>query len=265
MSSPPDHFVVYGDVLGFRDLVLTHKTVQADTLTYRRQNARLMVASLEHGNPLQRRLKNFHLKVDEAVFNTKWPAEVSVMVFSDSLFLATTDGKSCMEFCQRLLTECLAADIPLRMGVGYGSFISNSFAFESVPLARVINTQFLGTAVVYANDAEKALKGLRIALHPSSVEPLGHLQLRYDRRLPLPSEQVNEHVSHEWNILPSERNDSGGGLRMQREALIRHVEKMRSDSLDRPDIQLHYSRTLSAIQQMMFQTHQEWLKPGVRT
>jgi hypothetical protein len=257
-----DHFVVYGDVLGFRDLVLTHQSVQAETLTYRRQNSRLMAASLEHGNPLQKRLRNFHAKVDDVTFNTSWPAEVSVMVFSDSLFVATTDGRSCMDFCQRLLRECITAEIPLRMGVGFGTFVTNSFAFESVPMAKVVTTQFLGTGVVYAHDAEKTLKGLRIALHPSAVMALEDRKERNDRRLVLTADQRTEHASHEWNFLPSE-SGPGRTMRILREDLRRHVKAMQSASSEDPAVQLHYQRTLSAINQMTFQMHEEWLSSSL--
>lgn len=261
MADASDHFVVYGDVLGFRDLVLTHQTVQPESLTYRRSGARFMAASLAHGNPLQRQLKNFHAKLDDAVFNTEWSAEVSVMVFSDSVFVATTNGKSCMDFCQRLLCDCIDGEIPLRMGVGYGTFVSNSFAFEAVPQAKVITSQFLGTGVVYAVGAEKAIKGMRIALHPTAATALAGISERQDRCLALSAEQLKENASHEWNFLPS-HTIGNAKLSANRNELLRHVENMRVRSPDYAKI--HYVETVAAVTRMTTQMHSEWLKPGER-
>src|SRR5688572_11817109 len=75
MPGAENHFVVYADMLGFRNLVLEHRSADAETLTSRRQNARTRVASLERGNPLQRRFKHFHETLEDSVTGIEWDRE----------------------------------------------------------------------------------------------------------------------------------------------------------------------------------------------
>jgi hypothetical protein len=72
-----EHFVVYADMLAFRNLVLRHRTTDAKLLHYRRQTTERMVASLAGGNPLQRRFLNFHTVLDETITLVPWPTDVA--------------------------------------------------------------------------------------------------------------------------------------------------------------------------------------------
>ena len=260
MAEQPDHFVVYADLLGFRDLVLTHRTVQAETLGFR-QNPRNMAASLEYGNPLQRRLKTFHTAIHNAVTDIQWQDEVSVMIFSDSLFLATRDAATCMSFCHLLMVDSISLSVPVRMGVGHGTFVSNTFAFESTPRVKAVTTQFLGTGVVHASDAEHAVKGLRIAVHPSCVEALTKA-LESRRLLSLPEEERTDAAHHEWNFIPLGAEWQRWGRRetLSKDALPRVVKSMKAESPKEPDVQIHYDRTLRAIGNMTDQMHNDWLR-----
>ncbi len=46
----------------------------------------------------------------------------------------------------------------MRMGVGYGSFIPLGFAFEEDPRLKLFSSQFYGTGVIRAVEAEKHLE-----------------------------------------------------------------------------------------------------------
>jgi hypothetical protein len=71
-----------------------------------------------------------------------------------------------------LLEETLEGGVPARMGIAAGSFAALRFMTDNTTAAHVYSTQFLGTAVVRAYQAEKCgIQGLRILLH-QSMRPL---------------------------------------------------------------------------------------------
>jgi hypothetical protein len=216
------------------------------------------------GNPLQRRFRNFHETLDNAITDILWNTDASVLVFSDSLFLATTDPDNCFAFCQRLLCESVMKGAPLRIGVGYGAFVVNDFAFESSPRLKVITTQFLGTGVVFATDAEKAIKGMRIALHPTTVTAIGAPKVRSDRRLALPDRERSDRASHEWNYLPLGPGvrESGWTPRFDRHGYVQQLRKMKGEANGDPSVQIHYDATINAVDRMVTQMHHDWLRSG---
>lgn len=114
------------------------------------------------------------------------------MVFSDSLFVATPSGEDCMLFCETFSRYCIESDVPLRTGVGHGIFATHGFSFESTPKLKVISTQFLGSAVIRAVQAEQILKGPRIALHPRSLKALQESNAEDVKLVPLPKDQGDE-------------------------------------------------------------------------
>jgi hypothetical protein len=260
-----DRFVVYADVLGFKQLVLAHRTAAAETLGHRRMNARRMLASVRYGNPLQRQFKTFHETLDNAITNINWADEATVAVFSDSLFLATSESLHCATFCEELMRVCMMNDVTIRIGVGFGSFVVNDFAFEAGQKLKVVTTQFLGTGVVYAVDAEKALKGMRIALHPSAADMLEPPTQGTVRRLPLPAEEAGENASHEWNYLPSGRITvpvASSPKHLDARAFIDHVQRLRAAAPNDPTVQVHYEATLAAMNRMTPHLRNDWFRPG---
>lgn len=95
-----------------------------------------------------------------------------MIIFSDSLFLATTDAEDCIEFTETMMIKGLNRDMPLRMGIGLGSFVRYGFAYEDDPDVKYSSAQFFGSGVVHAVDAEGSIKGIRVAVHPSAVAAL---------------------------------------------------------------------------------------------
>src|SRR5438132_5098089 len=121
-------------------------------------------------NPIGRAFTSFHQCFERAVNKTPWETEATIMVFSDSLFVGTTHAVSCMSFCETMARYCIEEDVPVRIGVGYGTFVTHGFAFEATPRLKIVTTQFFGSAVIRAVDAERVLKGTRIALHPRAAK-----------------------------------------------------------------------------------------------
>lgn len=197
-------------------------------------------------NLLQRQFACFHTRLHEAVAKIESDSELAVLIFSDSVFIATTSAEDCIAFCQNFMNECLSDHVPVRIGVGHGTFITNVFAYESTQRLRVITTQFLGTGVVYATDAEKAIKGMRIALHPSAVGVLKSLASSKARCYELIDSRNLDNATHEWNYVPAGRFDGRHGWALVKD----RVEAMRAKQPPDPEKLLHYDSTLAALQRM---------------
>jgi len=242
----PNYFVCYADVLGFKNLVLENKVPFPENLEYRDRPRPATVRSLTNfGNRLSKGFTTFHRGVELTPNDIVWTEQVNIYVFSDSLFVATPSWSNCFSFAERLMRYCIGQETPLRMGVGFGSFVSYGFGFEEAPNIKFLSSQFFGTGVVYATEAEKCLKGMRIAMHPSAVNALGTMSPGPDRQrlesykiLPLPPEDFSTTVQCEWSYL-------GGWNRLQQLAsgddqgegnadkLLVHIKRMREENKDK--------------------------------
>lgn len=251
----PDHFVAYADVLGFRQLVLDHETPHAENLETRR---RLGTANFDRlftlHSPVGERFKAFHAAIEQATNGVPWMNQASILVFSDSIFVATRNWQDCTWFCETLMQHCIRGQVPLRIGIGYGSFVTHGLSSDMTTDLRIINTQFLGKGVIYATDAEKSLKGMRIALHPTAVVPLKKLEVHPDKFLELPDNQRSGHASHEWNYLTHAyqmadypelaESDQQWELRVR----LEHMQKEAPEDLQ---VQIHYKEGLAAFDRMV--------------
>jgi hypothetical protein len=74
---------------------------------------------------------------------------------------------------------------------------------------------------------------------------------------------------HEWNCLRPGNDWRGSRDGFDRNAFVRTVERMRSEVAADPAKRLHYDETLSAINRMVLQMHNEWTRkpagPPVRS
>src|SRR5438034_11032483 len=113
---------------------------------------------------------------------TRWPSRAlggqvvatraTAITFSDSVFLATGHLYEGVDFATSFAESMMASKVPVRMGIGYGSFSALKFRSTVTSDGSDHASQFLGTGVVRAHKAEQCgIKGMRILLHPS-VEPL---------------------------------------------------------------------------------------------
>lgn len=178
------------------------------------------------------------------------------MVFSDSLFVATPSGRDCLLFCETLTRYCIENDVPLRTGIGYGMFVSHGFSFESTPRLKIVSTQFLGSAVIRAVEAEKVLKGARIALHPKAARALESEGAEEVKLIELSEDEGLKDgkrvATHEWNILSS-FSEMGGIVDAdfddQENRLLKHLNAMRTASPTREHI--HYSATIESLGRMV--------------
>lgn len=114
----------------------------------------------------------FHYALEWAIDLVSMRKPATAITFSDSVFLATETLYEAADFATGFAESMLANKVPVRMGIGYGSFAALKFRSTVTPDGGDHGSQFLATSVVRAHKAEQCgIKGMRILLHPS-VEPL---------------------------------------------------------------------------------------------
>jgi hypothetical protein len=259
----PRFYVAYVDILGFRRLVMGNKMPRARSLDHKRRAGWWRRdAMYDMYNPVGKAFTSFHACFDRAVDKTDWESEATMMVFSDSVFVGTTDAASCMSFCEILMRYCIEADVPVRTGVGYGTFVTHGFSFESNPRLKIVTTQFFGSAVIRAVDAEKVLKGTRIALHPRTAKVLKEKHVEQDDKLiELPAGVATKCASHEWSLLSS-AGEMGGiddpDFVDQDGRLLKHLTRMMDESP--ATFKHYYTGSIEAVDRMV-KLRDRWI-PG---
>jgi hypothetical protein len=93
------------------------------------------------------------------------------MLFSDCAFLDLGSSLLAGLVATELMRDFVTWKVPVRMGIGRGTFYPFKFSTDITGKTVVTRSLFAGTAVVRAHYAERCGgKGLRIFVHPS-VEP----------------------------------------------------------------------------------------------
>jgi hypothetical protein len=250
-ASPP-HFVLFADILGFSALVVEHGEV-LQRMHSRRHfvSDTIDVLELDAGfdNPLQIRFLAFHRIIDDVSDQMLQFHESSLLVFSDAFYMESLSLGVVVGFAGETMRQFLHSGVPVRMGIGCGSFLLNRSRVDTSAVAGVRQSlEFLGQAVVRAYQAESCGHiGMRIFLHPSTRDHLTDGR----RNLRLPLESANDRAFAELNYLlpatppiPSDpRHEKYGSDR-----LISAVRRMQT--LAPPDKAAYYTETFAAIQRM---------------
>ena len=118
---------------------------------------------------------------------------------------------------------------------------------------KIVTTQFFGSAVIRAVDAEKVLKGTRIALHPRAAKELEKSHVEQDGHLmPLSPHEATKNASHEWSLLSSP-SEMGGiddpDFVDQDGRLVKHLTSMRDNSPEK--FKHYYNATIKAVGRMV--------------
>lgn len=120
----------------------------------------------------------FQRILDTAIFNHGLNGTVRAMLFSDCAFLEFGNPLLCSLVATELMRDFLIGRIPVRMGIGRGTFYLTKFSTDFAD-SIVNRSLFFGTAVVRAHGAERCSEpGFRIFLHPSVEPDLGLIRNR---------------------------------------------------------------------------------------
>ncbi len=228
----PNRAVVYLDLLGFAALV---EESPRPFLTAPRQ---FTVSSTQLRNEAAERLADFHRIVDLKI-SAEQPNHA--MVFSDCAFGVFYTTPACADFSISLMQDFLRDHIPVRMGVGYGTFYAGGTTTTFGGNSTIVRSMFGGTSVVRAVAGERCGgKGMRIFVHSSFWEDYKHIRSEKRHRFePLPA-RVNS-VSYEMNFV--NKLDSA-----EISQLVGNIQQMANSA--KAEFQHHYSETLDALSRM---------------
>ena len=92
------------------------------------------------------------------------------MVFSDCAYLDFGAPTQVAQHSSRMMRMFVHNGLPVRMGIGYGTFYPEQFSTLVIGNALITKSVFFGTGVVTAYNAEHAGgKGMRIFVHPDAA------------------------------------------------------------------------------------------------
>jgi hypothetical protein len=166
--------VVYADILGFSNLVRSVPGAidLLDGFYYAamsRAQLRQSFAEEPIPDPLTRTFAAFHRTLDIRVSELVNADPLQSIVFSDSAFVVFRDLNTAIYFAQAFMRDLISFRVPARMGIGRGTFRGLRLTTDISDEVRRHSSQFLGTGVIRAHQAESCgLKGLRIFIHPDS-------------------------------------------------------------------------------------------------
>jgi hypothetical protein len=120
------------------------------------------------------------------------------LVFSDCAYVVFDRPKDAERFAVHAMRSFILNDMPVRLGLSYGSFTNYEFKTGVLPNGHLMFAgPFMGTAVVDSYRAESSgIEGMRILVHPSfflSVPDLDELLV------PLPKSEQRPEAGGELN------------------------------------------------------------------
>jgi hypothetical protein len=192
-------------------------------------------------NPAVYRLSVFH-QVLESNISSEQPNYA--MVFSDCAFVVFYTPTACAEFAISLMQGFLRVKVPVRMGLGYGTFRAIGANTSFLENSTVVRAMFGGTSVVRAVEAESCGgKGMRIFSHSSFSEVFdGVRNANHPRRkrieIPLRLKSVSRELDYVSNADPENVDE-----------WVANIQKMAATAA--ATVQPHYSETLAALSRML--------------
>lgn len=245
--------VLFADILGFAALTESYPTDTSLLKAHQRLCSITLDVILQGAhNRLVHTFSGFHSSLRGVLNLATMSHPLTAITFSDSVFVATNHAYEAVSIAVNLLHALLPQKIPMRIGIGYGSFAALRFSSDITSDAGDHSAQFCGTAVVRAHAAETCgIKGLRILLHPSvmpllddndadrgSAREIAHMTRRIQCS---ENERTNKAgVQHEidyWNLKPTREAEAWRGL-----------QDMWNDAP--PSEVVHYLATAEAINRM---------------
>lgn len=226
--------VLYLDLLGFAALVEANPEYSGSEL--------LDICSVvtPANNPAAQRLSMFHQVLDSNISSGK---PNHAMVFSDCAFAVFYTLTACAEFAVSLMQGFLQVKVPVRMGLGFGTFRSVGTTSSFSNNSTVIRSMFGGTSIVRAVAAEGCgAKGMRILAHTSfsNVFDVNRMAKEIPKLIRMPNDlkSVSNELDYVSGTNPETIDEWIAGVR----------QMARSSS---PEAQIHYAETFAALSRML--------------
>jgi hypothetical protein len=166
-----EHTLVFVDMLGFAALTEKFPTRLIDT-----SNEQFKGTST---SPASNQFNRFNRILEVSVQRQSLYGRVRAMLFSDCAFLEFENSLLASLTATELIRDFILEKVPVRMGIGRGTFYPFKFSTDITDSTIVTRSLFVGTAVVRAHAAERCGgKGLRIFVHPSVTPELAVVRQR---------------------------------------------------------------------------------------
>ena len=198
-----------------------------------------------HTAPTQSQFNLFDQVLDHSIQQPD--GGITAMLFSDCAFLNPGNSLRAALIAIDLMREFIKAGVPVRMGIGKGTFYSFGYSTDTGGDSMVVSkSRFIGTAVVRAHAAEQCGgKGMRIFVHPKVDGLDSHADFKI---LPVP--KASKAAKWELDYLCQSRS---GQERSTVDAcdreLFSRVAAMK-DPKAKLSIRKHYVATLKALNRM---------------
>jgi hypothetical protein len=205
---------------------------------------------------LQSRVVRFQRILEHVLNEQTLQGGASAMIFSDCANIDVPTSLRAARVAIDLMLLFNKADVPVRMGLGRGTFYGFKYSVDVSGSDMVTKALFAGTAVVNAHGAETCgARGCRILLHPLAEEDLRR-KGSHPCLVALP-EKLGLDVVTEVCYLPDDIDDHDQKPYADRDLqVIRHVRQMEADSEPLEDKhRLQYVETHSAIDRMRTAMH----------
>lgn len=251
--------VVYADILGFSDLVMSMSGAIGllDGFYYSTMSLAQLRESFAEPpipDPLTQTFAAFHRALDIHISDLVNVDPLQSIVFSDSAFVVFRDLNTAIYFAQVFMRDLISFRVPVRMGIGRGSFRGLRLTTDISDEVRRHSSQFLGTGVIRAHQAESCgLKGLRIFIHPDADmkenwpgDFCAVPEITEPQRVARPITQELNYIPHEPEFIPR-----AGGAQTADDAygeIVTAVTAMMNASPARTRV--HYEQTFAALARM---------------
>ena len=198
-----------------------------------------------HTAPTQSQFNRFDQVLDHSI--QQRDGGITAMLFSDCAFLNPDNSLRAALIATKLMRNFIKAGVPVRMGIGKGTFYSFGYSTETGGDSMVVSkSRFIGTAVVRAHAAEQCGgKGMRIFVHPK----VDDLDSRADFKildLPEPFNGVKRELDY---LCQSRSGQERSTVDVCDRALFSRVAAMK-DPKAKLSIRKHYVDTLKALNRM---------------
>jgi len=230
--------VLFVDLLGFSNLTLEYPT---PILTFGPDKEGFSGSSY---SPSHSVFTRFHGTLEWHLSQAAIAGDISAMVFSDCAYVVLANATLTATFAVELMQHFCLCLVPVRMGVGYGTFNPLRFTLN------IHRSMFSGSGIVTAYEAERAARGLRIFIHPAAMAERPLLSLKTHLvalSSPTPS------GAFELDYLYDDSADDGnaGSAAERDQDLMRAVYGMREDAdTEKADVAEHYGNTIAALEHM---------------
>jgi hypothetical protein len=242
MDEDAEHSLIFADMLGFADLVKKNPTRMVN---YGPDERGFSGSST---SPLQMQFNRFHRILGSCILEQRFQGGMQAMLFSDCAYLDAGNSLRAALVATDLMREFLLGGVPVRMGVGRGTFYAFCFSTELSDPTVISRCLFAGTAVICAYAAERSGgKGMRIFLHPSLEPERRSIESRVGMLdLPQPNDDANRELDYLYERRPAMQQPQAD------ESDLRLFEAIKSmdDPAAEGRVRCQYAETYGALNRM---------------